>query len=91
MRPLTVNYSKVQLSRILPFTLTSIGVELSSPPYFELVVPNDPRRLSPPDDKVEVAVRIGQLDFQKSLCYMVDLQGYCLLSIFASIMTISVH
>jgi hypothetical protein len=41
------------------FTVTSICVELSRPSYctLNLLVPNDPRRLSPPDAKVEVAVR----------------------------------
>jgi hypothetical protein len=39
-----------------PFTVTSIWVELLRPSYFELAVPNDPRRSSPPDAKVEVAV-----------------------------------
>ncbi len=37
--------------------MTSIWVELSSPSYFEIAVPKDPRRSSPPDAKVEVAVR----------------------------------
>jgi hypothetical protein len=41
-----------------PFTVTSIQVELSSPSYFELAVPKDPRWSSPPDAKVEVAVRV---------------------------------
>ncbi len=33
-------------------------MELSIPSYFEIAVPNDPRRSSPPDAKVEVAVRM---------------------------------
>ncbi len=47
---LITNYRRPQ------FTVTSISVELSRPSYFELAVPNDPRRSSPPDAKVEVAV-----------------------------------
>jgi hypothetical protein len=40
---------------LAPFTVTSIWVELSSPSYFEIAVPNDPRWSSLPDAKVEVA------------------------------------
>ncbi len=39
--------------------MTSLWAELSSPSYFEIAVPNDPQRSSPPDAKVEVAVGLG--------------------------------
>jgi hypothetical protein len=44
-----------------PFTVMSIHVELSSPSYFELAVPKDPRWSSPPDAKVEVADSINSV------------------------------
>jgi hypothetical protein len=62
--PVTVHYKLLKTLDINlitnfrrpPFTVTSIWVELLRPSYFELAVPNDPRRSSPPDAKVEVAV-----------------------------------
>jgi hypothetical protein len=42
-----------------PFLGPSISVELSRPSYFELAIPNDPRRSSPPYAKVEVAVEVS--------------------------------
>ncbi len=40
--------------------MTSIWAELSSPSYFEIAVPNDPGRSSPPDAKGEVTVSIAK-------------------------------
>ncbi len=42
----------------LPLIVTSIWVELLRPSWFELAVPNDPWRSSPPDAKLEVTVRV---------------------------------
>jgi hypothetical protein len=62
-QPVSVHYTPLQITGINlialltrpPFTVTPISVE---PSYFELVVPNDPRRSSPTDVKVEVTIRL---------------------------------
>ncbi len=54
----TLDINLVTNFKCPPFTVTSIWVELSSPSYFEIAVPNDPRRSSPPDAKVEFAARV---------------------------------
>ncbi len=67
--PVTVHYKLLKTldinlitnCRRPPFTVTSFWVELSRPSYFELAVPNDPRRSSPPDAKVEVAESISRI------------------------------
>jgi hypothetical protein len=51
-----------------PFTVTSIWVELPSPSYFDIAVPNDLRRSSLPDAKVEVAVYSFLHHISRSLC-----------------------
>jgi hypothetical protein len=68
-RPVSVIYIPLQSLvinlipnfRRLPFTQTSILVELPSLSSFELPVPNDPRRSSPPDAKLEVAVTVTRI------------------------------
>jgi hypothetical protein len=64
--PVSIHYTLLQTLDINiitnfncpPFTVIPIWVELSSPSYFEIAVPNDPRRSSPPDAKVEVAATL---------------------------------
>jgi hypothetical protein len=50
----TLDINLITNFRRPPFTVLSIWVELSSPSYLELAVPDDPRQSSPPDAKVGV-------------------------------------
>jgi hypothetical protein len=73
IRPVSVHYTLLQTLdsglitnfRRPPSTVTSICVELWSPSYFELSVPDDPRRSSPPD--AEVAVNLSSTYFTWTL------------------------
>jgi hypothetical protein len=54
----TIDINLITNFRPPPFTDMWIWLELSSPSYFELAVPDDPRLSSPPDAKVEVCTII---------------------------------